>query len=294
MLSEMNLPNAFGRRGRGFAAEWMWFPWLLGAVGLIPLLFSAAAAAQDQKHFDVLHTLDGQAYTNAVVSSRTPAYLIVLYDGGGTKVYFTNLDDRIRSDFGYNASAADAFASKEAEKKKAALEASKKEEQAAFDAENAVGDVQSVEVLGSLGGYKYRIKSDSGEGDVVFMTMPAAVSQFLGQEAELEAQRDAAAAQAANAGTAAQRNTVRSRRRAANGNLAGSVVAARASETNQMQAKTAKSEESAVDKTWAKFEEQRPEKATILAAPTGHILYGLRVWKFTGFPQKSEAEQASK
>src|SRR5581483_4303619 len=81
---------------------------------LVAFLFVCATGAQTaERRFDVLRTLDGQAFTNAVVSSSTPAYLVVLYDGGGRKIYFTNLADNLRADYGYDPAQAEAYESKD-------------------------------------------------------------------------------------------------------------------------------------------------------------------------------------
>jgi hypothetical protein len=248
---------------------------------------AGAAAAQTtatERHFDVLHTLDGRAFTNAVVSSSTPAYLIVLHDGGGQKVYFTNLDDKIRAQYGYDADKAEAFASKDAEKKKQIREALDKQTQAALEAENAVGEARKVEVLRVLGNYKYHIRSDDGEADVVFLAMPGSVAEFLGQESAVDADEAAASAQDAAASKGAGK-PARGSRRLAN-YTASAGAQANATSTQQAQAKSAHAADAAAKSAAHDLAAQRAEKTTILAGPTGSELFGLRVWRFIGFPAK--------
>ncbi len=260
----------------------------------ISLGFALAGAAHaSDRHFDVLRTLDGQAFTNAVISSSTPSYLIVLFDGGGMKVYFTNLDDKIRAEYGYDAGKAETFDAKDAEKKKQIREALDKQSQAAFEAANTVGEAQKVQVLRVLGGYKYHIRSDDGEADVVFLAMPSSVAEFLNQEAAADAQENAADAANAAAGKTPAKATKGSRRLANYTASAG--TQASAASAQQSQAKSAREADDAARKAAHDLAAQRAEKTTILAGPTGREMFGLRVWKFIGFPpQASHSAQNDK
>jgi|GEM_PF-6382970 len=257
---------------------------------LVAFLFVCATGAQTaERRFDVLRTLDGQAFTNAVVSSSTPAYLVVLYDGGGRKIYFTNLADNLRADYGYDPAQAEAYESKDAEKKKQIRDALDKQAAAAFKAENTVGEAQKVQVLRVLGGYKYHIRSEEGEADVVFLAMPSSVSEFLNQAAAVDAEENAASASAAAA--KAPGKAPKPSRRMAN-YTASAGAQATAISAQQAQARSARAADDAARKAAQDLAAQRIEKTTILAGPTGRQLFGLRVWQFIGFPPKSTPAKA--
>ena len=59
-------------------------------------------------------TLDGKTYSDCQVSKTYPDSICILYSGGGARVNFTNLPVAIRSEYGYDAERAEAFAKTEA------------------------------------------------------------------------------------------------------------------------------------------------------------------------------------
>jgi hypothetical protein len=147
---------------------------------LLAVPWIAAACVQGQTNFPILSTLDGRSFTNVTVSRATPAYIIALYDGGGAKLYFTNLDASVRARFNFDTEKADAFAADEGESKRKIQEKIRADTEAELKAENAVGETQKVEVLLHLGDYKYRISA--GNQDVIFLNLPSSVTQFLDAE----------------------------------------------------------------------------------------------------------------
>lgn len=91
------------------------------AIVLLMLVAGIAAAQTNDVHFDVLRTVDGQSFTNAVITRATAVYAVILHDGGGQNVAFTNLPVEIRRQFQFNpTNAASEIAHNEREKEAAA------------------------------------------------------------------------------------------------------------------------------------------------------------------------------
>jgi hypothetical protein len=72
------------------------------ALALLTLTAGLVGAQTNQVHFDILRTLDGESFTNATITSTTAAYAIVMFDGGGKRVAFTNLAANIQQAFGFD------------------------------------------------------------------------------------------------------------------------------------------------------------------------------------------------
>ena len=68
------------------------------------LLLSPGLLARD------LTTLDGRAFSDCTVSRVLPDGICVLFSGGGARLYFTNLTDSVRTEFGYDPERAAEFA----------------------------------------------------------------------------------------------------------------------------------------------------------------------------------------
>jgi hypothetical protein len=215
------------------------------------VLWAAAAGVHAQTNFPVLNTLDGRSFTNVTVSSATPAYIIALYDGGGTKLYFTNLEPSVRDMFHFDPEKADSFADGEAASKRKVQANIQAATEAELKAENAVGEIQTVQVLLHLEYYKYRI--NVGNQDVVFLNLPSSVTQFLDTDTGV--------------GAKAPSDTPKPQSRRAR--RAAASAAATPAPSNAASNNVAK---------------VAAEKTTILARPTGKIVGGLRVWQFAGFP----------
>jgi len=123
-------------------------------------------ALAQTNYFNVLNTLDGQSFTNATITSVTPAYAIVMYDGGGTRVALTNLPSRIQKQYHYDPASASAEMGL-IEKKKLAL---KEAQLAAFKALQESekdklfrivnGEVVSKSKFVSAWGYIYKVLPD--------------------------------------------------------------------------------------------------------------------------------------
>jgi hypothetical protein len=73
-------------------------------VVLVVLLFLMNADAGDK--YPSITTLDGETYNNVEVASHSDSYLILLFDGGGKKVWFTNLPPDIQTKYHFDAVAA--------------------------------------------------------------------------------------------------------------------------------------------------------------------------------------------
>jgi hypothetical protein len=82
------------------------------------MLSSGLVASPSDLHFDVLHTLEGKAFTNATITRVTAAYAIVDFDGGGIKIALTNLPEGIRNQVGFDSQRAQEEINADKQKKK--------------------------------------------------------------------------------------------------------------------------------------------------------------------------------
>ena len=66
------------------------------------LLVSLAQAAHGQTNFFPFLFCHDRIYTNATISSVTPATVTILWDGGGEQIAITNLPPELLAQYRYN------------------------------------------------------------------------------------------------------------------------------------------------------------------------------------------------
>ena len=106
------------------------------AFAVLMLAAGLAAAQTNEIHCDVLHTLDGEALTNATVKRMNAIFAIVLFDGGGKKIAFTNLSGDIQKRFGFDPVKAQAELDLQARQKQEAKDKLAAQVKARWDAQN--------------------------------------------------------------------------------------------------------------------------------------------------------------
>jgi hypothetical protein len=137
---------------------------LITIVALIAGVVSRPAAAQTSDTYPILRTLDGHAYTNAEVSSATASYLIVLYDGGGSKIPLTNLPPELQRKYHFDPVAAAAAETAEEEKQAKARARLAEAQQAQQRLESWTGITLKARIVKSLPGGQYQIVDNPPTG----------------------------------------------------------------------------------------------------------------------------------
>lgn len=224
------------------------------AILAIVVTLSNRTNAQTNDTYPVLRTLDGQAYTNARVSSVTPRYIAVFFDGGGKKIPMTNLPLELKEKYHFDPAAADAAEKTETERKERALV---KEQQAEADYQKLsswTGDVYKVRIVKNLSPGQYQIQTEDAQQQAVAIpNLPRDIVTFV--------------------------EKINSLRQAANsrGALAGGYAAA----TRMLAAQEAAN----VQHQLGEMIPLELSTTTILAAPTKMRAVGVPVWKYMGKPK---------
>ncbi len=71
-------------------------------VVLLCLVFAMSCAAEDPTNVLPVLTIKGTSYTNARITSVTPADAIVVFDGGGLRAQWSDLPESLQKRYGYD------------------------------------------------------------------------------------------------------------------------------------------------------------------------------------------------
>ena len=262
----------------------------LTAVVTVFGIFGQCATAQTNDIYPVLRTLDGNSYTNVEVVSATPTHLTVFFDGGGTRIAFTNLSQEIQKKYKFDPALAAAAASAEAAKR---LRSSQDFQQQQAQTEQRInwrGETVKAHVLSiNMAVYEFKLSTKGVEKTVTFFNMPMDVTDFLDHinavrnnldnlTAANRSQRQYAAAQRAIADATEHFRDDAS----LNPNYPGQQAEANLAEARAREQRTQIAE---LTTELARLRSEEVKKTTILARPTGRF-YGHQVWEFVSMPSE--------
>jgi hypothetical protein len=97
--------------------------------------------------YPTLTTLDGETITNAEITSHTAMYAIVVWEGGGKKIYFTNLPPAIQQKYHFDPAAGEAAAAAQAQHQAAIANQSSATLAQIAEAQANRGPVQKIHIL---------------------------------------------------------------------------------------------------------------------------------------------------
>ena len=230
-----------------------------------------AAAADDTNSFPLL-SIQGQTYTNAYVSKVTPAYAVILYDGGGKKFPMSNLPPFLQRRFDYDPDKAEQFQADEASKHQAARARAAAAE---AKADAARGEVENITILKiTSGGAPVRClaATSSGQQEVFLNSLPPSVLDAFSKYDAAKQQLDALSNQVTTLRTDA------AQLKAARGNLA---------RAQRAQAKSVAQEESRAQeeltsfkKAFAISQKQKMQMSHVNAFSTGTAFGATPIWRF--------------
>jgi len=255
----------------------------------ILVIGSAAFGAfgEDTNAFLAPLLINGQFYTNARISSVTPAYVVLLFDGGGKKFPLSDLPPHLQKRFNYDPSKAAQFSDQEESRKQLAIERQAEAQDAAIKAQNALGEIQTVTIIKVIGGTPVKCLADTGDGEreIFINGLPAVVafafsrcdagSQAVSaREAQVSTMRRNAERQDANAMTGAEGDP----------DYVAVIMSQRVQANNAaLDAKDASEDLETMKANLAKLSREKEVASHIRAQPTGKIFGATRIWNFVGF-----------
>lgn len=150
---------------------------------IIPVFFLFFASTQiwaaDADFFPLLQC-QNRSYTNAHISSVTPATVIVIWDGGGEKISITNLPTDLQQRYNYNPDAAEKYLEDIAAKKAGRAAADQKTLALIADAQRKLGPPERVRILKIIGPTRVQILTTNGQYlDAYIHNLPLDVITFL-------------------------------------------------------------------------------------------------------------------
>jgi hypothetical protein len=245
----------------------------------------SAIAADDTNSFPFV-TIQGQTYTNACISTVTPAYAVILYDGGGRLFALSNLPPFLQKRFGYDPAKAEQYLAAEAVKRQEGLA---RIAAAVAQAEAAEGDPENVTILSIEGGFPVRclIKASSGQEDVFMNGLPGSVveafSMYDAAKQQLDALSDQAAALRNNSNALKAKTTGSGQQ--ARGNIAR-MQRVRTTSAAQ-EADRATQQLTSFKKDFALLEKDKMRSSIVNAVSTG-MIYGVTpIWRFLSITNES-------
>lgn len=148
------------------------------------MLFCSLVRGQTNFTFDVLETKQG-TYTNAHFGTITPAWVTVLHDSGGAKVYITNLPPEIQKQLGYDPAKAASQAQVEIDRQKlAAAVAAERRQQIAARA----ADAQTIQIISIQDKFGLcTIQTEAGVIQAYLIGIPLGSEKYLKDVASLKA-----------------------------------------------------------------------------------------------------------
>ncbi|MFZ0826669.1 MAG: hypothetical protein WAO02_04525 [Verrucomicrobiia bacterium] len=235
--------------------------------------------------------VSGQFYTNAQITRVTPAYAVVIYDGGIVQVALSNLPAAYQEKYGYDPEQAARFLA-DRNQKLQAQHAASMARQAAYSQALAARagtnrPVQIISILDEMsnGGYPLCAISNIPQG-ILVNNLTDEVRTFLNRKKQLAAdissfsdkvQADASAAARAQAVAPAFAATDSATVEAQNNQRAQANLMAVSVQEEQEELAKMKSAMSGWDA-------ETPARTTILAFPSGQFYGQYEIWNCVGMP----------
>ncbi|MGA2787762.1 MAG: hypothetical protein ABSF60_09565 [Verrucomicrobiota bacterium] len=260
-------------------------------IPIILLLVALSTFAQTNEPVMAVLPAGGQFYTNAQITRVTPAYAVVIYDGGSVQLALSNLPASCQEKYGYDPVKAARFLADEKQRvqaERAALMA----RQAAYNRAVAslVGTNRPVQIISisddlSNGGIA-RCAVQGASDDILVKNLPDAVRSFLNRKRQLAAdinsfndkvQADASAAARAQAVVPAYASTDPDTLDAQNNQRAqANLMALNVKEEQAVLAR--------MNNAMRDLDAETADRTTIMAFPTGEFFGGFEIWNCVGMP----------
>jgi hypothetical protein len=246
---------------------------------VIFLLVGCQLATAQTNFFPFLRCKD-RSYTNATISTITPATVNVSWDDGGVTVPIASLPDELQRRYHYNQQKAQRYLERQAAEKAAHQKSENQEASALATAQNTLGPAQNIRIIKPLpfpNSLQIEVEGILCEGCIP--NLPPEILTFIQK-------LDQAQSDATNLKQRAER--VRSNANRANGLAENTYVydstyGPRNNQANNAQddAREAEVRSADADALLKKLQSQAKDRTTIIARPTGKMITArIRQWQF--------------
>jgi hypothetical protein len=233
----------------------------------------------------------GQFYTNAQITHATPAYAVVIYDGGSAQLVLSNLPVSYQKRFGYDPDKAARFLADEkqkAQERRAALmvrQAAYNRAVASLAGTNRLVQIISILDEVSNGGIPLCAIPEAPDG-VLIKNLPDPVKNFLNRKRQLAADVNSFSARVQADTSAADRAVAVAPTFASPD---ADMIDAQNNQRAQANLMAVKAREEQAEleqmkKTMGDLDAETVDRTTITAFPTGQFFGRFEIWNCIGMP----------
>ncbi|HZM03988.1 MAG TPA: hypothetical protein VFC44_13335 [Candidatus Saccharimonadales bacterium] len=112
--------------------------------------------------YPVLRCEDGRCFTNATIDAMTPATVMVAWDGGGEKIFITNLPSWMQHKFHYDEEAAQAYLEAQSARRTAVSQRINSDAAAIAIAKATLGPAQNIRIVKTINTWHVQIGDVNG------------------------------------------------------------------------------------------------------------------------------------